>query len=67
MKDVYFLLDAVTHLPYRVGDYHEILDAILYYNLNLGDYRIAGCEIPLEEIHADVESLRVDLADRFAV
>lgn len=65
MSKKYWLLDSMNLRTIHSGDYHSILDAILYYNLNLGDYQIAGCEIPLDEVQKDVEALRTDLAERF--
>ena len=65
MSKKYWLLDSMNLRTIHSGDYHSILDAILYYNLNLGDYKIAGCEIPLDEVHQDVEALRADLNERF--
>lgn len=65
MSKKYWLLDSMNLRTIHSGDYHSILDAILYFDLNLGDYQIAGCGIPLDEVHQDVEALRADLADRF--
>ena len=65
MTERYWLLDSMNLRTIHSGDYHSILDAILYYGLNLGEYQIVGCEIPLTEVAADAESLRADLADRF--
>ena len=64
MNKTYTLVD-MHNLRLRRGDYHSIVDAIVYYDLNLGEYTVEGCEIPLDEIHKDVEALSAVLADRF--
>lgn len=64
MNKTYTLVD-MHNLRLQRGDYYCILDAIVYYDLNLGEYTVEGCEIPLDEIHKDAMALSADLAERF--
>lgn len=45
------------------GSYEYLLEEIIYHEIV--DYKIYGIDLSPEEIDADVEALRADLAERF--